>query len=70
MNRVTTAAELARFALRHVLPTFLSSNPKVRTIETATDRMVDIVGEGSIWRSGGMALNLAIRGYGLGFFFC
>lgn len=52
--RVTTAAEIAQFALRHVLPTFLSSHPKVRIDELATDRVVDIVGEG---------FDLAIRGH-------
>ena len=52
--RVTVAAEIAQFALRHVLPTFLSNHPKVRIIETATDRMVDILGEG---------FDLAIRGH-------
>jgi DNA-binding transcriptional LysR family regulator len=52
--RVTTAAEIAQFALRHVLPTFLSENPKVKIVETATDRLVDIVGEG---------FDLAIRGH-------
>ncbi|SIT44127.1 Transcriptional regulator [Paraburkholderia piptadeniae] len=52
--RVTVAAEIAQFALRHVLPTFLSDHPKVRIVETATDRVVDIVGEG---------FDLAIRGH-------
>lgn len=52
--RVTVAAEIAQFALRHVLSTFLSDHPKVKIIETATDRMVDIVGEG---------FDLAIRGH-------
>lgn len=52
--RVTTAAEIAQFALRHVLPTFLSEHPKVKIVETATDRLVDIVGEG---------FDLAIRGH-------
>ncbi|EUC11554.1 UNVERIFIED_ORG: LysR family transcriptional regulator [Burkholderia sp. CF145] len=52
--RVTVAAEIAQFALRHVLPTFLANHPKVRIIETATDRLVDIVGEG---------FDLAIRGH-------
>jgi DNA-binding transcriptional LysR family regulator len=37
-----------------VLPTFLSENPKVKIVETATDRLVDIVGEG---------FDLAIRGH-------
>ena len=53
--RVTTAAEIAQFALRHVLPEFLGRNPKVRIIESVTDRMVDIVGE---------SFDLAIRGHG------
>jgi DNA-binding transcriptional LysR family regulator len=52
--RVTTAAEIAQFALRHVLPTFLSDNPKFRIVETATDRVLDIVGDG---------FDLAIRGH-------
>ncbi|UDM49175.1 LysR substrate-binding domain-containing protein [Cupriavidus sp. MP-37] len=52
--RVTTATDIAQFALRHVLPTFLSDHPKVRIEETATDRVVDIVGEG---------FDLAIRGH-------
>jgi DNA-binding transcriptional LysR family regulator len=52
--RVTVAAEIAQFALRHVLPTFLSTHPKVRIVETATDRVVDVVGEG---------FDLAIRGH-------
>jgi DNA-binding transcriptional LysR family regulator len=52
--RITVAAEISQFALRHVLSTFLWSNPKVRIIETATDRLVDVVGEG---------FDLAIRGH-------
>ncbi|GJG94862.1 LysR substrate-binding domain-containing protein [Cupriavidus pauculus] len=52
--RVTTAAEIAQFALRHVLPTFLTDNPKVKIIETATDRVLDVVGDG---------FDLAIRGH-------
>jgi len=52
--RVTVASEIAQFALRHVLPTYLSENPKVSIIETATDRMLDIVGDG---------FDLAIRGH-------
>lgn len=52
--RVTTAAEIAQFALRHVLPTFLSDHPKVKIVETATDRVLDIVGDG---------FDLAIRGH-------
>ncbi|MCO4864691.1 LysR substrate-binding domain-containing protein [Cupriavidus sp. WGlv3] len=52
--RVTVAVDIAQFALRHVLPTFLADHPKVRIEETATDRIVDIVGEG---------FDLAIRGH-------
>jgi DNA-binding transcriptional LysR family regulator len=52
--RVTVTTEIAQFALRHVLPTFLSNHPKVRIIETATDRIVDLVREG---------FDLAIRGH-------
>ncbi|MGF6782422.1 LysR substrate-binding domain-containing protein [Paraburkholderia sp. GAS334] len=43
--RVTTTADIAQFALRHTLPTFLTDHPKVRIDETATERIVDIVGE-------------------------
>ncbi|CAM4184916.1 HTH-type transcriptional regulator PgrR [Bordetella tumbae] len=52
--RVTVAIEIAQFALRHVLPTYLSQNPKVNIIETATDRILDVVGDG---------FDLAIRGH-------
>jgi DNA-binding transcriptional LysR family regulator len=52
--RVTVAVELAQFALRQVLPTFLSSHPKVSIVEIATDRLVDVVGEG---------FDLALRGH-------
>lgn len=52
--RVTVAIEIAQFALRHVLPTYLSQNPKVNIIETATDRIMDVVGDG---------FDLAIRGH-------
>ncbi len=52
--RVTVAVELAQFALREVLPTFMSSNPKVSIVEFATDRLVDVVGEG---------FDLALRGH-------
>ncbi|WP_198082990.1 LysR substrate-binding domain-containing protein [Variovorax sp. E3] len=52
--RLTTAVEIAQFALREVLPVFLNQYPKVRVIEIATDRYVDIVGEG---------FDLAIRGH-------
>lgn len=52
--RLTTAVEIAQFALRDLLPIFLDRHPKVRIIEIATDRYVDIVGEG---------FDLAIRGH-------
>jgi DNA-binding transcriptional LysR family regulator len=52
--RLTTAVEIAQFALRDLLPIFLNRHPKVRIIEIATDRYVDIVGEG---------FDLAIRGH-------
>ena len=52
--RLTTAVEIAQFALREILPVFLNRYPKVRIVEIATDRYVDIVGEG---------FDLAIRGH-------
>src|SRR5688572_28701565 len=52
--RLTTAVEIAQFALRDLLPVFLNRHPKVRIVEIATDRYVDIVGEG---------FDLAIRGH-------
>jgi len=52
--RVTTAVEIAQFALRDLIPAFLSRHPKVQIVEIATDRYVDIVGEG---------FDLAIRGH-------
>ena len=52
--RLTTAVEIAQFALREILPVFLNRYPKVRIVEIATDRYVDMVGEG---------FDLAIRGH-------
>lgn len=52
--RITTAVEIAQFALRDLLPTFLARYPKVQIVEISTDRLVDIVGEG---------FDLAIRGH-------
>ncbi len=52
--RLTTAVEIAQFALRDILPNFLNRYPKVRIVEIATDRLVDIIGEG---------FDLAIRGH-------
>jgi len=52
--RITTAVEIAQFALRDLLPVFLNRYPKVQIVEISTDRLVDIVGEG---------FDLAIRGH-------
>jgi DNA-binding transcriptional LysR family regulator len=52
--RITTAAEIAQFALRDLLPVFLTRYPRVQIVEIATDRLVDMVGEG---------FDLAIRGH-------
>src|SRR5262245_28011729 len=43
--RITTAVEIAQFALRDLLPDFLGRHPKVNIVEIATDKLVDIVGE-------------------------
>ncbi|ASW08597.1 LysR family transcriptional regulator [Rhizobium dioscoreae] len=52
--RITTAVEIAQFALRDVIPTFLNRYPKVKIVEIATDRLVDMVAEG---------FDLALRGH-------
>ena len=52
--RITTAVEIAQFALRDLIPEFLNRHPKVQIVEIATDRMVDLIGEG---------FDLAIRGH-------
>lgn len=52
--RITTAVEIAQFALKDLIPEFLNRNPKVRIVEIATDRLVDLVGEG---------FDLALRGH-------
>ncbi|MBW9113911.1 LysR family transcriptional regulator [Rhizobium cauense] len=52
--RITTAVEIAQFALRDVIPIFLNRYPKVRIVEIATDRLVDMVAEG---------FDLALRGH-------
>ena len=52
--RITTTAEIAQFALRDLLPAFLMRYPRVQIVEIATDRLVDMVGEG---------FDLAIRGH-------
>ncbi|WJR66361.1 LysR substrate-binding domain-containing protein [Neorhizobium sp. CSC1952] len=52
--RITTAVEIAQFALRDLIPVFLKRHAKVKIVEIATDRLVDLVGEG---------FDLAIRGH-------
>ncbi|MDK1373772.1 LysR substrate-binding domain-containing protein [Sinorhizobium sp. 6-70] len=52
--RLTTAVEIAQFALRDLLPVFLNRYPRVNIVEIATDQYVDIVGEG---------FDLALRGH-------
>lgn len=52
--RMTTAVEIAQFALRDLIPVFLNKYPRVRIVEISTDRLVDIVAEG---------FDLALRGH-------
>jgi DNA-binding transcriptional LysR family regulator len=52
--RITTAVEIAQFALRDLLPVFLRDHPKVGIVEIATDKLIDIVGDG---------FDIAIRGH-------
>lgn len=52
--RITSPMEISQYLLREVLPVFLDKYPKVSIQESATDRFVDIVGEG---------FDLAIRGH-------
>lgn len=52
--RITAPVEISQYLLRGVLPAFLARHPKVTIQENATDRLVDIVGEG---------FDLAIRGH-------
>ena len=52
--RITTAVEIAQFGLRDLIPVFLNRYPKVKIVEIATDRLVDMVGEG---------FDLALRGH-------
>lgn len=52
--RITSPMEISQYLLRDVLPQFLSRYPKVTIHENATDRLVDVVGEG---------FDLAIRGH-------
>jgi DNA-binding transcriptional LysR family regulator len=52
--RMTTAVELAQFALKDLIPVFLKQHPKVQIVEITTDTLVDIVAEG---------FDLALRGH-------
>lgn len=52
--RITTAVEIAQFALRDLIPVFLDRHPKVRIVEIANDRLVDIIAEG---------FDIALRGH-------
>jgi DNA-binding transcriptional LysR family regulator len=52
--RMTTAVEIAQFALSELLPVFLNRHPKVQIVEITTDTMVDIVADG---------FDLALRGH-------
>jgi DNA-binding transcriptional LysR family regulator len=52
--RITTAVEIAQFALRDLIPVFLDRYPKVRIVEVANDRLVDIIAEG---------FDIALRGH-------
>ncbi|EHK75267.1 LysR family transcriptional regulator [Sinorhizobium meliloti CCNWSX0020] len=52
--RMTTAVEIAQFALKDLMPEFLNRHPKVKIVSIATDRLVDMVGEG---------FDLALRGH-------
>ncbi|CAB3745745.1 LysR substrate-binding domain-containing protein [Paraburkholderia humisilvae] len=52
--RMTAPIEVTQYLLREVLPAFLNQHPKVVIHEHATERFVDIVGEG---------FDLAIRGH-------
>jgi DNA-binding transcriptional LysR family regulator len=52
--RITTATEIAQFALRELVPTFLRKHPKVQIVEITTDALLDIVADG---------FDLALRGH-------
>ncbi|MFS0772732.1 LysR substrate-binding domain-containing protein [Sphingomonas sp. 1P08PE] len=52
--KLTTTSELSEYVLCDLLPTFLARHPKVRIIEEATDRVIDIIAEG---------FDVAIRGH-------
>lgn len=52
--RMTTAVEIAQFALKDLIPAFLMMHPQVRIVEITTDILVDIVADG---------FDLALRGH-------
>jgi DNA-binding transcriptional LysR family regulator len=52
--RMTTAVEIAQFALKDLIPVFLKKHPKVQIVEITTDALVDIVADG---------YDLALRGH-------
>jgi DNA-binding transcriptional LysR family regulator len=52
--RMTTAVEIAQFALKELIPEFLRKHPKVQIVEDTTDILVDIVSDG---------FDLALRGH-------
>lgn len=52
--RMTTAAEIAQFALKDLLPVFLNRHPKVQIVEITTDAIIDIVADG---------FDIALRGH-------
>ncbi|MGY4156302.1 DNA-binding transcriptional LysR family regulator [Bradyrhizobium sp. USDA 4461] len=52
--RMTTAVEIAQFALKDLIPIFLKKYPKVQIVEITTDALVDIVADG---------FDLALRGH-------
>src|SRR5882757_4009475 len=52
--RMTTAVEIAQFALKDLIPIFLKKHPKVQIVEITTDALVDIVADG---------FDLALRGH-------
>ncbi|QOZ27984.1 LysR substrate-binding domain-containing protein [Bradyrhizobium sp. CCBAU 51753] len=52
--RMTTAVEIAQFALKELIPGFLRMHPQVRIVVNTTDALVDIVAHG---------FDLALRGH-------
>jgi DNA-binding transcriptional LysR family regulator len=52
--RMTTAVEIAQFALKDLIPVFLKKYPKVQIVEITTDALVDIIADG---------FDVALRGH-------